>query len=93
MQFLLELKDEREKGFLLKLLSQLDFVQVLPNESADNSTDPESTVMAGLDLSEESHNGSADDEGDDFFADAGILAHWTVSAEDLKQKARGLKVK
>jgi len=84
MQLLLELKDEREKDFLLKLLGQFEFVRVI-GKTVSSTDESEKNVEDGLVTSAV--------EGDDFFAEAGMLSHWTVSEEELKEKAWGIRKK
>lgn len=80
MQYLLEIEDHPEKDFLLTLLSKFDFVSVLPRSDGSETLDTNG-VGPVVNVEEE----------DDFFADAGMLSHWTISAKELRNKAWGIQ--
>lgn len=86
MQYLLEIKDERKKDFLLELLANFDFVRVRPNPVDDQPhlVNPEPVAE---------NTERAEEEEEDFFAASGMLSHWTISTKDLKEKAWGIKTK
>lgn len=85
MQFLLELKDEREKDFLLKLLGQFDFVRVQEKPEALQKEEVQDVIKPQE--PEESEEDRA------FFNSAGMLSHWTITAEELRKQAWGIETK